>query len=516
MSTEVEGEIVTRRPDIVRMLRHAQAERVPVILVFPKSHRTLSTYILEVDPDRQLLVLDEPIPKALARLLDGDEPFNLETRYHQVNVRARQLRARMLPGGEEGERRYQCDFPTELYYLQRRKSFRAQARHSLFIEVRIALESGLAVGSLRDLSITGCRLVFEGDQRASLEALKVAPFDLEMTFPNATRMVLKAQLARLTLDGGTRNTDVGCQFEHLTVPVEQQLAQVVTDLQRDQINFTKNGGKKEEIPERFLLPNGDLPPVRKPTLVKPKPPLDKTATDREAMPSIDLESLWRNALTAMRKQALIGRAEPGPELTDAMTGLDQAWKWQRQALMVFSRIRSPDNSAMEHSLATGLVFADHHIQMGAAPERFSTFLCQALLKRLDEQDKPLMTLIQTADRLAYKVVDQRVYYRPTAALSALHKQGAFDKYLIRRLVGTQGLYPLGSCVRLSDDHAGLVLRQYDNNTPVWVRLLYKLSDETSLPPRDVLLNAGKIQAEGAADPIKLDLPVELLRPPLRE
>ncbi|MCH8531754.1 MAG: flagellar brake protein [Saccharospirillum sp.] len=515
MSTEVEGEIVTRRPDIVRMLRHAQSEMVPVILVFPQSHRTLSTYILEVDPDRQLLILDEPVPKTLARVLEADEPCNLETRYQQVNVRARLLRVRIVTG-TDGERRYQCDFPTELYYLQRRKSFRAQARHSLYIEASIQLEEGRAVSALRDLSVTGCRLAFDGDQRATLDALKSAPFELELNFPNGSSMSLMAQLARLAFDAGTRSTDVGCQFEQLTVQVEQQLAQVVTDLQRDQINFAKNGGKKEEIPERFLLPNGDLPPVRKPVTVKANTRPEKTTSDSVPTTPIDLETLWRNALAAVRKQELISRAEPGPELSEALVRLDQAWRQQRQALMVFSRIRSPDNSTIEHRLATSLVYADHQMQTGTASENYTTWLTRALLKRVDEQDKPLMSLIQTVDRLAYKVVEQWVYYRPTAALGALHKQGSFDKYLIRRLVGTQGLYPLGSCVRLSDDHAGMVLRQDDSNKPVWVRLLYKVSDETSLPPRDVKLNADKIQAEGAADPIKLDLPVELLRPPLRD
>lgn len=515
MSTEVAGEIVTRRPDIVRMMRHAQSEMVPVVLVFPESHRTLSTYILEVDPERQLLILDEPIPKALSNLLDSDEPFNLETRYQQVNVRARQLRARLEQGGD-GERRYLCDFPTELYYLQRRKSFRAQARHSLFIEANIRFEQEVASGSLRDLSLTGCRLAFDDDQRALLDRLQTEPFELELRFPNATHITLQARLARLAYDVSSRMTDLGCQFEQLNIPLEQQLAQVVTDLQRDQINFAKNGGKKEEIPERFLLPNGDLPPVRKVVSVKSTATSEKTASDREPAAVIDLERLWQNALAAVRKQALISRAEPGPELTEVVARLDQAWRQQRQSLMVFSRIRSPDNTDIEQRLATSLVYADHQLRMGSALKDFSGCLTQALLKRLDEQDKPLMSLIQAVDRLAYKVSEQWVYYRPTAALGAIHKQGTMDKYLIRRLVGTQGLYPLGSCIRLSDGHAGLVLRQDDTNQPVWVRLLYKVSDDTSLPPRDVQLNADRIQVEGAADPIKLDLPVELLRPPLRD
>ncbi|MHA7879683.1 MAG: flagellar brake protein [Saccharospirillum sp.] len=514
MNTEVEGEIVNRRPDIVRMMRHAQSEMVPVTLVFLQSHQTVSTYILEVDAEQQRLLLDEPMPKSLARLLSTDEPFNLETRYHQVNVRARQLRARVTPGAE-GDILYQCDLPQELYYLQRRKSFRAQARHSLVIDAHLSQDEAGWQGTLRDLSVTGCRLAFVDDQRASLEALEANPFELTLHFPNETALTLFARPARLSYDAKTQTTELGCQFERLQVPVEQQLAQVVTDLQRDQINFAKNGGKKEEIPERFLLPNGDLPPVRKPVAVSVPAPGARKSESRDAGTTLDLDAVWRNALAAVRKQEANARAEAGAELTEALARLADAWQQERQALMVFSRIRSPDNSLAEHRLATSLVFADHKVLTAAEPDALERYLVQGVLKRPETSDTALMKLIQAVDRFSYKAVEQWVYYRPTAAMGALHKQEAFEARLIRGLIRTQGLYPLGSCVRLSDQHVGMVLRHNDQHHPAWVRLLYKLGDETALPPKDVELSDRKVQVEGLADPVKLDLPVELLRPPLR-
>lgn len=518
MTTETEGEFVTKEADILRMFRQAKQQMAPVTLVFPERHRSLTTYLVEIKPRERLLVLDEPMPKVMARYLAAGESFTLETYFDGVRIRARQLQAKST--GTEADPRYECALPGELYYLQRRKSFRALARRSLIIDARVLNESGVVRhGVLRDMSVEGCRLEFESDL-TELYGLQGETLSIELTFPNETQLSFQADMLRSDYDESTGVTGIGCKYTALLPQTEVQFSAAVTDLQRDHINFVKNGGKQEEIPARFLLPNGDVPVRCKPHSNKTPSTSRAPAKSAELSVTLDVAATWRNALAAVRKQQSNNKAEASTELVESLRTLSQAWNQDRLGLLVHSRMRSKDNSDVEQRLASSLVQADHQVRSPTSKNAYADagitpWMTHALLRRLGAKEQPMAKLIAAVDRLAYKIVDDQVFYRPTAALGALHKQAAFDTRLIQQLIATQGLYPLGSCIRLSNGCAGLVLRHNDNNQPTWVRQLYKLSEQSPLPPRDIEITAEAISVEGPADPVKLGLPVELLRPVVR-
>jgi c-di-GMP-binding flagellar brake protein YcgR len=519
VTTDTEGEFVTREADILRMFRQAKEQMAPVTLVFPKTHRSLTTYLVEVKPREGVLVLDEPMPRVMARQLASGETFSLETYFDGVRIRVRALQARST--GTEAEPRFECALPRELYYLQRRKSFRASARRSLIIDARVVNEAGEErYGVLRDMSVDGCRLEFEGDMTSQYPK-KEETLAVELTFPNKTQMSFQVLMLRSDYDDATGLTGVGGCFVALLAQTEVQLAAVVTDLQRDHINFVKKGGNKDDIPPRFLLPNGDVPVRYKPRSNKPAPgPAKTTAKTVGPEPTIDIPVAWLNALAAVRKQQANNKSEASAELIDALRTLSQAWHQNRQALLVHSRIRNKANTEVEQRLATSLVQADHQVRAPSAKNAYADagitpWMTHSLMRRLGAREQPMAKLISALDRLSYKVVEDQVFYRPTAALGALHKQDAFDARLIQQLIATQGLYPLGSCVRLSNGCAGMVLRHNSKNQPSWVRQLYRITEQTPLPPKDIDIEAEQLAVEGTADSIKLDMPVELLRPALR-
>lgn len=518
MTTETEGEFVTKETDILRMFRQAKQQMAPVTLVFPERHRSLTTYLVEVKPRERLLVLDEPMPKIMARYLAAGESFTLETYFDGVRIRARHLQAKST--GTEADPRYECALPKELYYLQRRKSFRALARRSLIIDARVLNESGEGRhGVLRDMSVEGCRLEFEGEL-TDLYGEENETLSVELTFPNETQLSFQADMLRSDYDDSTGVTGIGCKYTALLPQTEVQISAVVTDLQRDHINFVKNGGKQDEIPARFLLPNGDVPVRFKPHSNKSTSTSRAPAKSSELTVSLDVAATWRNALAAVRKQQANNKAEASTELVESLRSLSQVWNHDRFGLLVHSRIRSKENSEFEQRLATSLVQADHQVRSPSSKNAYADagitpWMTHALLRRLGAREQPMAKLIAAVDRLAYKVVEDQVFYRPTAALGALHKQAAFDARLIQQLIATQGLYPLGSCVRLSNGCAGMVLRHNDKNQPTWVRQLYKINEQSPLPPKDIDIAAEAISVEGVADPVKLGLPVELLRPAVR-
>lgn len=514
VTTDTEGEFVTREADILRMFRQAKQQMVPVTLVFPGRQRSLTTYLVDIRPREGVLVLDEPMPKAMGRYLAAGEPFTLETYFDGVRIRARQLQAQLT--GTEADPRYECPLPDSLYYLQRRKSFRALARRSLIIDARVLSESGeVHYGVLRDMSVEGCRLEFEGDL-TGLYDNQGETLSVVLTFPNETQLSFQADMLRSDFDEATAVTGIGCKYTALLAQTEVRLSAVVTDLQRDHINFLKNGGNRDEIPARFLLPNGEVP-------VRFKPHSNK-ATPRARVPeqgvTLDIAATWSNALAAVRKQQAHTGADASTELVESLRTLSQAWHQDRFGLLVHSRIRSQDNPDVEQRLAISLVQADHQVRSPSSKNAYADagiapWMTHALLHRLGAKEQPMAKLIAAVDRLAYRVVDDQMFYRPTAALGALHKQEAFDARLIQQLIATQGLYPLGCCVRLSNGCAAMVLGHNDKNQPTRVRQLYKLSEHSQLPPKDLDIEAEGVSVEGPADPVKLGLPVELLRPPVR-
>jgi len=516
VNQSTEGEAVTNPADIVRLLRSAQEDVIPVTLVFALSQRSLSTYVIDVDPNTGL-TLDEPMPRAMASELASGAAFTLETRIDGVQIRAPDLSARAAPKSED-EPHFQCPLPAILYSNQRRRSYRAQVRRSLLIGARVRADDDVdCTGRLRDMSVDGCGIEFEQDVRSRFPKLGMT-LSIELDFPNQTRLDFPAVLQRVSFNGDAGMTTLGCRLA--TMPAQRQaaIAALVTDLQRDQINFRKKGGIREEIPERFLSPEGEPVPVPSAATVGRRP--TKVArTKGAAEPRESVEAVWRNTLAAVRRQLQHNRAEPTPDLAEAVQRLSRCWHRQRQPLFVHSRLRSVDNTDIEQRTAIALILADHDARRSGSENVAALFakrVMQGVLRRLPEGQRSVAQLIAAQDALAYRFVDGRVFYQPTAALGQLHRKAQFDAQLIRQLIETQGLYPLGSAIRLNNDSIALVLRHDSQGQPFWVRQVYRISEQSPLPPKDVRLEADGPTVDGPADPIKAELPVDLLRPVLRQ
>lgn len=518
MSKTTQGEAVTNPADILRLMRALRSDMIPVTLVFTLSRRSLSTYVVEVDDRAGRLLLDEPLPRNMAGELASGATFALTAQVEGVQIRATDLSAEPAPS-DGAEPRFQCPLPRHLQSNQRRRSYRAQVRRSLRIDARVRHGQGVdCSGVLRDMSVDGCGIEFEEDVRHRFTELG-AILAIRLRFPNLSDLEFQAVLQRRVFDDQSGRTTIGCRFTSMPAQLHLSIATLVTDLQRDRINFLKKGGIREEIPERFLSPEGEPVPVSSPGLSastasarRPARPARKGAV--EAAESV--ESVWRNTLAAVRRQQHHNRAEPTPDLTEAVQRLGLCWCQQREALIVHSRLRSTDNTDIEQRTARALVLADHCARRDDDSEQtVEDWLMRALLRQLPESLQPLVRLVAAQDDLAYRMVDGQMYYLPTAALGTLHKKGQFEPGLIRSLIGTQGLYPLGGPVRLDNDCIALVLRQDDRAQPLWVRQLYRIGEQSPLPPKDISLDADGPVVLGPADPVKANLPVDLLRPALR-
>lgn len=517
VNQSTQGEAVTHPADILRLLRSLQRDAIAVTVVFTQSQRSLSSYVIDVDADTGL-TLDEPLPRAMAREWAGGVEFMLEAEVDGVMIRAPELAIRATVSDGD-ETHFQCALPGVIYSTQRRRSYRAQVRRSLMIEAHVRSDEGAdESGWLRDLSVDGCGIEINQDAKEQFPELGVS-LTIELTFPNQSRLEYPAILQRVNTSGDSGTTTLGCRLTEMPAQQQTAVAALVTDLQRDQINLRKKGGSREDIPERFLSPEGETvstPSERSSPATRRSGKKPSRAQAGKDEPQESVETAWRNALAAVRRQQQQSRAEPAPDLAEAVKRLSRCWQRQREPLLVYSRIRSADNTDVEQRTSNAMILADHAAcQVDGSVKVFAERLMQGLLKRLPEAERPMAQLIAAQDALAYRIVDGSVYFHPTAALGVLHRKERFDASLIRTLMGTQGLHSLGSAVRLSDGTIALVMRQGPDGRPLWVRQVYRISEQSPLPPKDLSLDGDGPSVEGPADPVKADLPVDLLRPALR-
>ncbi len=597
---DAEGEYIKAPGEIARLLGRVQTQLSPVTVRFPGVQRALTTYIAGVDPKRRYVLLDEVLPKSDARMIKDGRTFNLETYYEGCRLRARNLYARESKDSD-GNVIYRIPFPDEVHYLQRRAAYRAQVRRSLEIPARIMdADRQVLTGLLRDMSAEGCQIQVPGDVSERLKAHGKTLVPIKIYFPNGTSLVAKVELRFVGYDEHGGYTKCGCQFEELDAQKEQQIARIVTDLQRDYINFTKNGGKIEGVPALFLPPEEDddiaeMDREGRPSSGEMNAEAEKSAKESrrkrrtERQPKLEVKQVHSEAIGAIK--SLIGRvrleqALPVDELRESAANLVTVWQQNREQLILTTHMRNLSDYLFEHPVGMAVLLTDQaaRMQLATSGDELQNVmmagLCHDVAKAMLEDGEketgidvspakrePLRqqimryrALLKADDRLpelvprlaaqnferedgsglpdglkgndldamaklaiAVDMIDsgahiyrEDVYYHPAMAYKRL--LGMSDRIsdsVIKQVVVGQGLFPLGSPVRLSDQTAGLVMRQSDNRQPTVVRVIYNLKEQSPRMPRDITLSDAGVRIEGPVDPIRLGISNTLLQAPLQ-
>lgn len=596
---QAEGEFIKTPSEINRLLSRVKEKLSPVTLRFPGMQRAMTSYILDIDPKLRFILLDEALPKADNRILQEGRPLTLETYHDGCRIRAKDLRIK--PVRDNGSLSYRVQFPPEIHYLQRRASYRAQVRRSLEIPARMLDTNRQVVnGLLRDMSAEGCQVQVIGDY---VDVLKPhnKPIPLKLYFPNGTSLVLKADLRFVGYDERGDFTKCGCQFTHLDPHKEREISRVVTDLQRDYINFTKHGGDPEGIPLLFLPPEVDEDIAALDGKGPPPRHADHAAREgrrarearrqkRQSEPvQIDIRRTLLSSVAAVK--SLIGSARlqqdlPVDELQGAANQLAQALLQDREALLVYTHIRNTTDFIFEHPVSLAVLFADqarhqdkgleqrdiaelvfaglcHDVPRALLPEgeketgvevspdkqgalkktinevchtlnandsvpRETAMLVAQAWERLDGSGLPeglkgdrlhplgkLVAALDVIDTAAHQYRNDVFYHPAIAYKRALNQPERLDNALVKRTIMVQGLYPLGAPVRLDNGYIGLVMRHDAQRKPRVVRLVYHLTDETQVLPRDIDLEEAGVTVQGPGDSVRFGLSTTLLQSPLK-
>ena len=220
-------------------LRQLQESHDPLIITFHERTQRFQSYLVDVDRDRNMIALDEMIPRDGERFLLAGEPFKVEGFHEGVRI-AWESNGPLTIDESGGARCYRGTLPDEVVYHQRRNAFRAALKLAQLVNVDLDGEKLKAPisGKLLDISATGCKLRFEGDITGSLQLGQVYDrFSAALPFGKMTAPV---ELRYLHFEEKISTTFAGVRFHNMSGLVQRQVERFVYQLQREARRFDKD------------------------------------------------------------------------------------------------------------------------------------------------------------------------------------------------------------------------------------------------------------------------------------
>lgn len=225
--------------EIVANLRLLQQHNDPLVISFSGRAQRYQSYVIDVDRDRQLLILDEIMPTDGERLLLSGEPFNAEGFHDGVRI-AWSSNQPVNLGEYEGHRSYFCSLPQEIIYHQRRNAYRAQLKQTDLVNIDLAVsDSQTLSGHLIDISATGAKLRFAGDIHSTLSAGQVHEcFTAHFPFGAMTTPI---EIRHVKVEDKIKFSFVGVRFHGINGQAQRLVERFVYQLQREARRFENDG-----------------------------------------------------------------------------------------------------------------------------------------------------------------------------------------------------------------------------------------------------------------------------------
>jgi c-di-GMP-binding flagellar brake protein YcgR len=226
--------------EIVANLRQLQQNHDPLIITFHERNQRFQSYVINVDRDKDLLILDELVPNDGERYLANGEAFSVEAFHEGVRV-AWKCEQSVRITEHEGARCYFSPMPLEVIYHQRRSAFRAPLKQSELIKIELAgdkLRTAIP-GHLLDISATGCKLRFPGNISSSLQAGQVYErFTARFPFGAMTTAI---EMRHVQYEEKLDTTFVGARFHRINGQEQRLVERFVYQLQREARRFESDG-----------------------------------------------------------------------------------------------------------------------------------------------------------------------------------------------------------------------------------------------------------------------------------
>lgn len=230
-------EKVTHGPQIAGLLKRVRDTRTLLSVRVPGSDALFNSLLLEVDLERNHILLDELNPRA----------------GHELAMQARQLRVHCqcqgvelsfncaieIGQGQQGIAFYRAALPEAINYLQRRGSFRVRVGVNIHIPINLPLDSATRLeGELFDLSMGGLGAYLSN----SIELTRGQILeDCSLILPNNAPLTTELEVRFVRVDKEKQSQRIGASFRNLDPQRQNLLRRFVAQLEREMLRRKARG-----------------------------------------------------------------------------------------------------------------------------------------------------------------------------------------------------------------------------------------------------------------------------------
>ena len=224
---------LTNKQQMFSILTAVQKSRTPIMIKFEGIEKYFTSIILKTDLDKSHLIIDEVAPEEGHTLAMQNLPFSIRGNHSGVSFffRPNVIKA---SGLENDIAFYSIALPDEMVYQQRRGSFRALVPRALNTQAEITSTSrnqNLS-GRLYDISITGCRINFEGEVIQDLVRGDIFE-QAEIMLPEGDKISYPLKLKHISYSRDSNETSCGFEFEGMDKLGQRMVDRFVYFLQRE-------------------------------------------------------------------------------------------------------------------------------------------------------------------------------------------------------------------------------------------------------------------------------------------
>jgi flagellar brake protein len=223
-------EKVTHAPQIIGLLRRIRDQRVLLSVSVPGHEGVFNSLLLEVDPERKLIHLDELNPRAGHELLCATRQLRVHCQCQGVELGfACQVE---IGQGQSGISFYRAALPESINYLQRRGSYRVRVGMNLAVPVHLPMNEAVTIdGELSDLSMGGLGATLETDIRLTRGQILTCVLNL----PKADPLQVEIEIRFVRAEDTKSSQHIGASFRNLQPQQQSLLRRLVTQLEREML-----------------------------------------------------------------------------------------------------------------------------------------------------------------------------------------------------------------------------------------------------------------------------------------
>lgn len=230
-STNIER--ITQAEIMTSYLHRLQRAHSLLTVNIPGNNRSYNSIIIDVDSDKQRLLLDVLHPESGHKEVMKLKEFSVTAHHEGIKLGFKGYIKELI--NDDGKPAYFIPYPGILFYHQQRAAFRAPVSMGDHVEIKINSEgSKVTQGWITDLSLGGLGLQFELKKSMPFRNGMLLPA-CQFATPGKPDFECALEVRNVREDSNERFVYVGTRFVELAKQDERQIQSFVVKLERDMI-----------------------------------------------------------------------------------------------------------------------------------------------------------------------------------------------------------------------------------------------------------------------------------------